>query len=266
MPNFKPVFVEATTIGDAWFQLLSACYEKGRRYLITSGSHEGSYRLALDDAAGFIKYPHERPLAPIMPEGSNLPAPTDEESIEKYFVNYLMDSKLSPNEEYRYSTWLAGGSYKMPVITYNGSEREGPLTLEDVVTLRVPDQIQWCIDHFKKKGFGTEHCWIQLGYPESNHAYDIPYKNEIERRTSPCMRGLGLRIVEEEGRQYLFTKVVFRSWDLFGGFPENIGGVTLLNEYVANELGVDPGPISFTSPSLHCYEHHLEVLKLRLNK
>ncbi len=266
--KFNPVFIDGTTIGDTWFQLLWACNKVGRKYLITKGSYEGSYRLALDDASGVIRNPHDRPLAPIMPEGSNLPAPTTDEAIETYFVNYLMDGNKEPNEDYRYATFVAGGKYLVPkgMHFFNPYQigRSGEIFGMGMEII-VPNQVQWVIDHFKTAGFGNEHCYIQVGYPESNRAYDIPYTTETERRTSPCLRGIDFRIIEDplEGT-YLTTKVIFRSWDLWGGFPENMGGIALLNEYVAGELGINPGPLTFASKSLHVYDFHLEVLKLRL--
>lgn len=260
MSKFKPVFIESTTLSDCWFQLLWNVNEYGRRYKIDEGSYKGAYRLAFDDASGFIHYPHSRPLAPIMPEGLNVPPPTDDEDIEKYFAEYLMNGEIADNEDYKYGTWLASGPYyitKMKIVGYGDAQG---------YVVRVPNQIEWIINHFKEKGFGNEHCYVTVGYPESNFAYDIPYTNEQERKTSPCLRGLDFRIVEDNGVNYLLTKVIYRSWDLYGGFPVNMGGFALLNQYVAGELEIEPGPLSFTCKSLHCYDFQLEPLKMLLRK
>lgn len=293
--KFNPVFIKGTDLGDTWFQLLQGVYDNGRKYLITEGSYKGINRLVFDDVAGFISYPHTRPLAPIMPEGSNLPAPTTDNDIEMYFADYLMNSNTQDNEDYKYATFIVGGRYNLPKCHLGFKDYKNGLEIN------VPNQLQWIINHFKEKGFGNEHCYISVGYPESNHAYDIPYISEQERKTSPCLRGLDFRIIEndyykcecgreidnpyivsnhklcpyckfvlfEEDKQsknYLHTKVIYRSWDLWGGWPTNMGGFTLLNEYVAGELGIEPGPLSFTCKSLHCYDFQLEVLKMRLGK
>jgi len=265
--NIKPIWIEGTTLDDTWFKLLYALKEKGRRYLITKGSYEGQYRLAFDDVAGFIKYPHQRPLAPIMPEG--LPAPTTDEDIEKYFVEYLMDGNIKDNEDYKYGTFISGGEYIIPQL-YLKHEGEARFNInyawDKSPKIIVPNQLDWIINHFKKYGFGTEHCTIQVGYPESNFAYDIPYTNEQERKTSPCLRMLDFRIIEDGGINYLTTKVVYRSWSLISGFCTNMGGFILLNEFISNELGVEPGPLSFTCKSLHAYHFELEFLDKRLGK
>lgn len=303
MSIFNPVYIKGTTLGDTWFQLLSALYENGRKYLITKGSYEGAYRLAFDDVSGFIEYPHERPLAPLMPEGSSLPPPTDENTINEYFANYLMDGNIKDNEDYKYATFITGGEYEIPQFEWNDPSVAYNSCLDKGSKVLVPNQVEWIINHFKKYGYGTEHCFMNIGYPESNFAYDIPYTNEQERKTSPCLRGLGFRIIEQEfyeckecnfrwkedelfttnGRNhlcpndrnihfnilkinYLLTKVIYRSWDLFGGWPTNMGGFTLLNEYMASELNIEPGPLTFSCPSLHCYDFQLDVVKMRLGK
>jgi len=255
----KPVYVEARDLDDAWFQFLYNCYHNGRKYKITSGSYEGQYRYALDFAFAYIKDPHKRPLAPTVPENSPLPPPTTEEEIEQYFLDYLMSGKLAPNEHYRYGTWIVGGEYEIPPIDgkYKGKIVDSPSYL-----VEVPNQLQWVIDHFKEKGFGNEHCYITIGYPESNFWYDVPYDNPNDRKTSPCLRGLDFRIIDGK----LITYCYFRSHDLVAGFPTNLGGITLLNEYVATALDVEPGALFYASKSLHCYDHAWDYLKARLGK
>jgi len=255
----KSVFIEATNLDDCYFQLLSEVYKHGRKNHIDVGSFAGSDRLEFDFCAGTVYHPSTRPLAPIFPDGV-LPVTTDE-AIQEYFVNYLMDGiHLERNEDYRYATWLTGGKYKLPKAKFSlGTDYmfEGNLD----VWMYVPDQVSWVIKHYKEKGFGNNHCYIQIGYPESNFAYDIPFENEIERQTSTCLKGIDTHV--KDGKLHL--SVVFRSWDLFSGFPENMGGIVLLQEYMANELSIETGSLSFSSMKLHCYDFQIKSLKSRLN-
>jgi len=252
--------VIGTDLGDTWFKLLWKLDKDGRMNKIDNGSFGGgnTYRLEFDFVSGMIQYPTTRPLSPIMPEG--LPPVTTDEDIQKYFLEYLMNGKLKSNEHYKYATWICGGQYTVPFFM------DDEKTKYEDVPLTVPDQLEWCINHFKTKGLYNNHCYITIGYPESNLAYDIPFKTEDERRTSPCLRGIDMKIVNDDGKDYLLMHAYFRSQDLYAGWPENMGGITLLMEYVAGMLDIEVGPLYFSSKGLHCYSHSIELLKCRLGK
>ena len=249
----EPVFIKATTLDDVYFKLLSELYKYGREIPVDEGSYKGSTRLEFDYVSGFIKYPTVRPLAPITPEGVD-PVTTDEK-IEEYFLDYLMNTKLGENEHYKYSTWIAGGEYKIPALSLPCWKRKNEYWVI------APDQLQWCIDHYREKGFGNNHCYIQVGYPESNYAYDMPYESEADRGTSPCLRGIDTKIIDNK----LCFHVYFRSWDLYSAFPQNMGGITLLLEYMAEMLEIEVGILFFSSLKLHCYKHAIIPMKRRSN-
>jgi thymidylate synthase len=67
----------------------------------------------------------------------------------------------------------------------------------------------------------------------------------------PCM------IVDDfklrDGR--LNLSVFFRSHDFAGAYPANLYGLSRLLQFVACEVGAEPGSISTTSASAHIYEH-----------
>ena len=71
------------------------------------------------------------------------------------------------------------------------------------------------------------------------------------REEVPCM------IVDDfklrEGRLHL--SIFFRSHDYAGAYPANLYGLARLLQYVAGEVGAEPGSISTTSASAHIYEH-----------
>lgn len=258
----KSVFVEEKTLDGAWFKLLYEIYHHGRINKITDGSYAGTKRLEFDYAAGTIQYPTTRPLAPIVPPG--VPPVTTDGDIENYFTNYIMDGhNLKGNEHYRYATFITGGEYKLPKCTWREDPKyvSSPVQCTDgPLIMSVPNQVDWIINHYKKKGFGNNHCYITVGYPESSFAYDMPYENETDRQTSPCLRGIDTHI--KNGK--LHMAVIFRSWDLYGAFPENMGGIILLGEYMSDELGISMGPLSFSSLKLHCYDFQIEAVKARL--
>mgnify|MGYP001607758335 CR=1 FL=1 len=253
----KVCFIEATSISDAWFQAIYKIMTEGRRYLITKGSYEGIHRAGMPICIN-IQYPGSRPLSPLMPEGSGVPAPTSEEDINDY-LSYLMYSDRQPNEHYTYGEDLSW-------------------------------QIPWVIKHYKDAGHGNNHCYMTVGRPETVLFYDtgIAYHEKIfacglddagkilinrevhnrwnkdpkEKPSSQCLRGIDTWI--DEGKLNFW--VYFRSWDLWGGFPVNLGGIQLLKEYMASELGVEDGGMVVSCKDLHIYEHTWAVALMRLKK
>jgi thymidylate synthase len=75
-----------------------------------------------------------------------------------------------------------------------------------------------------------------------------------------CLRVVDTRVQDNELHFILY----FRSWDLWGGFPTNLGGLQLLKEYMAREIGVNDGSIAAFSKGLHLYEHCWDLAKMVL--
>lgn len=260
--NYGTVFIRGDTLDKTWFSLLWHLHHLGRPYQVDAGSFAGHQRLEFDFVAGTIQFPIQYteggvrlPLAVTVPPG--VPAPTTDDAIEKYFTEYLMDTNLALNEHYRYATWLQGGEYLLPELkAFN-------MTIPDAL-VKVPNQVAWCINHYKKHGFANNHCCMTIGYPESNLAYDKQYDNEMERGTSPCLRVVDTKIINENGKNYLCMYVYFRSWDCYSGWPQNMGGLALLQEYMSSELGVQVGTLNFSAKGLHAYDFQLEAIKSRI--
>ena len=109
-------------------------------------------------------------------------------------------------------------------------------------------QIAEVIRMYKEDGHGTNQAYMTVGNPEALHLKD-----------PPCLRGIDTRI--RYGR--LHFMVYFRSWDLWGGFPANLGAIQMLKEYMAQEIGVEDGEIVAASKGLHLYDYIWELAKLR---
>jgi len=263
--NFRPVNVVGRDLDETWYLLLKELKEKGREYKITSGSMAGAKRLSFDYVSGTVVNPYSENLAPIVPPGVD--PPTTQAYIESYFADYLMYSGLDEKggEHYKYGTWIVGGKYEADFVFPIYSHYYQDWREQKIAAIKVPNQIEWIIKHFKEKGFGNAHCYITVGYPESNLLYDKPYEHETDRKTSPCLRGLDFRIIEEDGVHYLILSVIYRSWDLWGGWPTNMGGFALLNSWVASELEITPGPVNFSCKDLHCYDFQIKSVESRLN-
>jgi thymidylate synthase len=112
-------------------------------------------------------------------------------------------------------------------------------------------QIAEVIRMYQKDGHGTNQAYMTVGDPSTLHLKD-----------PPCLRGIDTRI--RYGK--LHFMVYFRSWDLWNGFPANLGAIQLLKEYMAQEIGVEDGEIIAASKGLHLYDYIWELAKLRAMK
>jgi thymidylate synthase len=109
-------------------------------------------------------------------------------------------------------------------------------------------QIAEVIRMYKENGHGTNQAYMTVGDSSALFLKD-----------PPCLRGIDTRI--SYGK--LHFMVYFRSWDLWNGFPANLGAIQLLKEYMAEEIGVEDGEIIASSKGLHLYDYIWELAKLR---
>jgi len=76
----------------------------------------------------------------------------------------------------------------------------------------------------------------------------------------PCLRSISFKVVNNK----LNMCVYFRSWDLYAGLPENLGGLQLLKELVLDnincELDVKDGSIIAFSDGLHLYDQYFQIV------
>jgi thymidylate synthase len=104
----KPIYIEATTLEDFWFQCVYEILDKGRRYVIEQGSFVGETRIEFDFITGLIKQPYSdnwQSMLPQMPQHLNIPDPCTLSYLYQY-VPYLMSSDIVPEEQYTYGSRL----------------------------------------------------------------------------------------------------------------------------------------------------------------
>ena len=112
-------------------------------------------------------------------------------------------------------------------------------------------QIKEVIRMYHADGHGTNQAYMTVGNPET-----------LTFNDPPCLRGIDTRIKDDR----LHFMVYFRSWDLWNGFPANLGAIQLLKEYMAECIGVEDGEIIAASKGLHLYDYIWELAKLRTMK
>ena len=239
--ELKPVHIEAFDLDDAWFQALSTILDKGRVYTITRGSYKGAKRLEFDFVVVRVKKPSHQ-IIPIIPEGLNVPAPTDMEYVQGY-LSYLLTGAKTDTEDYTYGERLVDPKIRIKEnVEGHQMAREIPLGV---------NQIEEVIRIYKEEGFGTNQAVMEIGMP-----------SDIKLADPPCLRLIDTRIRHDKLHFILY----FRSWDLWGGFPSNLGGLQLVKQYMADMIGVGDGEIIAVSKGLHLYDYSWEVAKIRTKK
>jgi len=230
----QPFFLRAKTIPDAWFQLIYNIFDNAYVQQIQLGSFEKEqYRLQYPGIAVYIEHPGED-MVPTMPPGSGLPAPTTQDYIEDYFVNYLMDPKLSENETYKYASRV---HHPMP---------KGGTQLERVIKMLKETPL-------------TNQAVVEIGDPED---HDVCFGND-GKLDPPCLRLLDFKAIPSGEELMLTVSCYFRSWDLWAGFPTNLGGIELLKKLVASEAGLKSGPMYAYSAGAHIYGYQEDIARMR---
>lgn len=83
-------------------------------------------------------------------------------------------------------------------------------------------------------------------------------RESINLPDPPCLRTITFKVVEKR----LNMSVFFRSWDLFAGLPENLGGLQLVKEYVLAHFNqnIQDGELIAYSDGLHLYEQYFDLV------
>jgi thymidylate synthase len=243
------VYIDAFDLDDAWFQALSSILDKGYVYKITRGSYEGQHRLEFDGVTIRVRNPKNQ-IIPIIPEGMSIPPPTDMNYVSGDYLMYLMTDQKTKTEDYTYGERLNNFKIRIQkdVIEGDGFAHKA---LEKEEIHEGTNQIQETINMFKRSGAGTNQATMEIGMP-----------SDIKLTEPPCLRLIDCRM--RYGKLHFF--IYFRSWDLWGGFPSNLGGIQLLKQYMAEQIGCQDGEMVLMSKGLHLYEYVWEYAKLRTGK
>jgi thymidylate synthase len=211
-------------LGSAWFELIDIILKQGRIWTIDHGSYQGQQRLEFDYVTVHITNPGSRPLLPEIPTHLNIPAPYTLDDLNAYLPYLMTDAPPKPNEQYTYGE-------------------------------RITPQMEEIIRRYKTNGFGSNQECIAVARPK-----------DIMLDDPPCLRQIDCRIYPDSARQphepaALHFVVYFRSNDLFNGFPGNMAAIRLMQEYMAECIGVQAGEIIYSSKGLHLYDHVWEISK-----
>ena len=252
----RPFFVEARDLPDAWFQLVDLCYKEGRDYRVAEGSYANAqFRRELDYVTVHIRQPWQAPLLPEVNPGLGIPNPVPEgmDYVERY-LPYILTSKKEPGEQYTYGERLFGPTHQLdPLGDYNR---------------KASSQVDEVIAKFSR-GFGNNQACMTIAQPSDIHLTDPPCLRQIDCRIyQPGNHDesgeLSGKDAQPDDTRRLHFVIYFRSWDLWGGFPANLAALVHLQEYMAGQIGVEPGEFICSSKGLHLYDMYWELARIRL--
>jgi len=262
-------YIKARDLGDAWFQSLYRILEEGTVFTIDRGSFAGQQRLEFDFFVIEVEHPKTRPLLPQIEAHHSIPNPVADDYLDDY-IPYLMTGEISEGESYTYGSRLTKVVVNPAWIDNHSEKKFEKILIQDEgawetvgkatetysehginFIFEFMNQIDLLIWTYKKKGPRNNQMVLQVADPEDMLLQD-----------PPCLRHIDTRI--QDGKLHFYP--YFRSWDLWGGFPANLGGIQLLKEYVAAEIGVEDGEIIASSKGLHLYDYnfdHAKCLRMR---
>jgi thymidylate synthase len=135
----------------------------------------------------------------------------------------------------------------LPYLMTGHKEENEQYTYGEDLEKQIPEVIKM----YREDGYNTNQGYMAVGSSASIFLED-----------PQCLRGIDTRIRND--RLHFF--VYFRSWDLWGGFPANLGGIQILKEYMASEIGVGDGEIVAASKGLHLYDYSWDLARAVLHQ
>jgi len=216
--HITPVYITATTLDDAWFQSLDALLHTGRRFTIDQGSYAGQTRVELDWYTCHITRPWARD-----PDSGRPRVPVMPEGS-------TIPPPVDPEYIDNYVSYLMTADAQ-PGEDYTYGER---LWSTDIC------QIPMIIEIYRSRGHRNNQLVLQVAMP-----------SDIDLDDPPCLRHIDTRVQDNKLHFYPY----FRSWDLWGGYPANLAGISVLQEYMASEIGVEQGEMVVSSKGLHIYQY-----------
>ncbi len=257
----KILNIESPTLDDSWFQLVINALHIGRDFKIDEGSFAGSTRKEFDFVVVHIWNPGLRcvdglPLIPVMPEGSTVPPPVDKDYLINY-VPYILGSEVNEKESYTYGQRLNRVRVSLDEGRALGMDRGREIykdylgsPLENVVhdAKKFLDQVSLACWTYKNNGHRNNQMCLQVAQPKDMMLLD-----------PPCLRHIDTRI--QDGKLHFYP--YFRSWDLWSGYPANVAGISMLQEHMAQEIGVEQGEMICTSKGLHLYDYAVSFAEMR---
>lgn len=242
----KPVLIEAKNLADSWIKALSACYE-GEEYLVKKYADVMTHDLPI---IIHVENALEQPL--IHPKAPKANA------VDKYAKEFLEGKGKDKENEFVYTYYSRLRHHldcpKRARLQNIMNEKELEKAREEKCDIICYDQIKEAVKQLKKDP-SSRRCDIVTW---------MPYKDLSMERGShaPCLVLIQPRINKEK----LDFFVIFKSQDLYGGYPSNAYALVKLQAEIAKELGISIGSYTHYTISMHFYDEVIDEVKTLLRE
>jgi len=219
----KPILIEAKTLPEAWFRCLYNLMPPPSRPEITMDPGRHIYTIDRGSFDGHQRLEFDYVTIHVEYPGSRPLVPDVPQGIPAPVTQEYLDG------------------YLLYLMTGVKQENEDYTYGEDL-----EEQIPQVIKMYKNDGYNTNQAFMAVGS-----------KSSIGLKDPQCLRAIDTHI--QDGK--LHFMVYFRSWDLWGGFPANLGAIQIMKEYMAEEIGVEDGELIASSKGLHLYDFCWDIAR-----
>ena len=115
---------------------------------------------------------------------------------------------------------------------------------------RIGKQLEMALE-ILRESHGTNQASIIVGR-EEDLALDDP----------ACLRAIDLKAVNGK----IGLSSFWRSWDILVGLASNLGGLALMMEYIAEDLGIGIGYLRAASPGAHIYSYQIPMVEATIGQ
>jgi len=220
----KTIFVQKETLAEAFEEAVVRTWHEGDEFK-TEYDHEGDPASKDVTAMIHIEDPFKEPRI-----HRGFPGSLEDLEIYRLEVvngihDYFMDDESNP-ERWKYT-------YSQRLFGYNVEEK-------------IYNQIQICIDKLK-----------ECSYTRRAQAVTWQVWNDAKIDDSPCLQRLFFRILDNK----LHMNVHIRSNDSWKASFMNLWGLSELQKFVADEIGIETASLTWIADSYHIYGSYFDELE-----
>jgi thymidylate synthase len=245
--------IKADTLAEAWEKSVIEMMKNGHERFVQAAD----YLTSEMDSPFFIMV--ENPLKePRLHETT----PIQREQAEEYSRQLIFgigDDKQENSFDYTYHSrlrWYPECEVRAdwPNIVREGEVQTTIDKLCDGKCIAKPmDQVQVAIDTLKKDP--SRRSIVMINWIPSRDS--IKFGPKREKSGSPCIAYIQPQIIDN--KLHLF--VVMKTNDLFNAWPLNAFGMTELQKYMAEQIGVEVGTYTHFSVSMNIYQDMYDMAK-----